>query len=216
MEKIRQMPLLRSLSACVLFMFFATVCVALYAQQQQPKPTISADKAKMMGYVEDFFMNNARDITMRKSLEWGDTETDDKGNVSITYKFLALIWDKDRIVLESKFTFDKDGKFVNFEKISAEPVAKEAEFDPKNVTQQVMQGLVEKFFSQNFRDITARKTLKWGEMKTNDDGTFLIDYQCEATIWDKDRMVIEYRFTFDQTGQYVKHETLERKPLPVE
>ena len=214
MKKFRQMQLSHSLSACAIFLLLITLCAVLYAQQQQPKPPISAEKAKMMGYVEDFFMNNARDITMKRSMEWGDPETDNKGNISITYKFLALIWDKDRVVLESKFTFDKDGKFVNFEKISAEPVASEEKFDPNNVTQQSVQGLVEKFFSQNFRDITARKPLKWGDVKTNDNETFSIDYQCEITIWNKDQMVIEYRFTFDKEGKYAGHETLEKTPMP--
>ena len=39
---------------------------------------------------------------MRKSLKWGDPATDDKGNITITYKYIALIWDKDRIIIEDQ------------------------------------------------------------------------------------------------------------------
>ncbi len=207
MMKFHRTPtLLRSLTACIVFLVLGAFCLTSYAE---PKPPISADKAKWMGYVEDFFMNNYRDITMRKSLAWGDPKTDEKGNVSITYKYDALIWGKENVVIEDQFTFDKTGKFVDVKKLSKEVVAKKEEAVPKNMTQPVLKSWVERFFSENFRDITSRKTLKWGDMKTNDDGTFSIDYQYEATIWNKDKKVIEQRFTFDKTGKYVGHETLE-------
>ena len=121
---------LRSLTALI----FIALCAVLYAQQQQPlpimqqpvvippqkaPPVISDEKAKMIGYVENYFMNPAfrtndsiafHGITMRKSLEWGEPEIDRsmtrKDEVtSITYKFLALINDKDRAVFVCKFSF---------------------------------------------------------------------------------------------------------------
>ena len=110
---------IRNLSVCSVFLMLGLFCLTSYAE---PKPPISADKAKWMGYVEDFFMNNYRDITLRKSLAWGDPTTDDKGNVSITYKYDALIWGKERIIIEDQFTFEKDGKFVEVKKLSKETV----------------------------------------------------------------------------------------------
>ncbi len=118
MKSYKSPTLLRNVSACVVFLLLGAFCLTSYAE---PKPPISAEKAKWMGYVEDFFMNNYRDITMRKSLAWGDPKTDDKGNVSITYKYDALIWDKERVVIEDQFTFDKNGKFVDVKKLSKEP-----------------------------------------------------------------------------------------------
>lgn len=210
MKSYRKPTLQRSVAATVVFLGIAAFCLTSYAE---PKLPISAEKAKMMGYVEDFFMNNYRDVTMRKSLAWGDPTTDDKGNVSITYKYDALIWNKDRIVIEDKFTFDKDGKYVESKKISSETVSKKEKVDQKNITQQTLKSWVERFFSENFHDVTSRKTLKWGEMKTNDDGTYSIDYRYEATIRNKDKKVIEQRFTFDKSGKYVGHETLESLPF---
>ncbi|MCL2645859.1 MAG: hypothetical protein FWD61_02510 [Phycisphaerales bacterium] len=206
MQTHRPPSLLRRLSACGIFLLLVLLCMTSYAQSTPP---VSADKAKWMGYVEDYFMNNDRDITMRKTLTWGDPTTDAKGNVSITYKCEALVGDKHRFIFDAQFTFDKDGKLLDLKKESQEIVAAA----PTDITQQTLKNGVEKFFGENFRDITARKTLKWGDMKTNADGTFSIDYQCEATIWDKDKLLIEYRFTFDKFGKYLGHETLEKKPL---
>ena len=83
--------------------------------------SITSEKAMMMGYVEDFFNNNYRDITMRKTLEWGEVQTDSEGNRTIRYKFEALIWDKDRMIMCSDFTFDKDGKYVNVVNVEGFP-----------------------------------------------------------------------------------------------
>ena len=210
MKSHRTPSLLRRLSACVVFLMLGVLCATSHAQT---KPSISADKAKWMGYVEDYFMNNYRDITMRKSIAWGDPAIDDKGNVSIIYKWEALIWDKDRVIVEKRFTFDKDGKFIETKEISREVVAAPQDVEPKDITQKIMESWVENFFSRNFRDVTARKTLKYSNMTTNDDGTYSIDYQYEATIWDKDKKIIEQQFTFDKKGGYIGHKTLETKPL---
>ena len=71
---------------------------------------------------------------------------------------------------------------------------------------------VERFFSQNFRDITERKTLEWGEPVTKANGNFSIRYKYLATVWDKERLVIEQSFIFSPEGEYVSAETLEKGP----
>jgi hypothetical protein len=157
-------------------------------------------------------MNNGRDITMRKSIEWGDVKTDDKGNSTIRYQFLALIWDKERKILCLDFTFDKDGKYVSMQKVEGFPKDAVTE-KPDTATPAGVKRLVEKFFSENFRDITARKTLKWGEPEYKDGGSVSITYRYEATIWDKDKIIQEQKFTFDKDGQYVGHETIEKLPV---
>jgi hypothetical protein len=56
---------------------------------------ISVEKADLMGRVEWAMMHGGRDITARKSIEWGEVQKDGKGNRSIRYKFDATIWDRD-------------------------------------------------------------------------------------------------------------------------
>jgi hypothetical protein len=175
--------------------------------------TISPEKAMMLGYVENFFNNNARDITMRKSLEWGEVQTDDKGNRTIRYKFEALIWDKDRLLFNSDLTFDKDGKYVSMIHVEGFPKPVEK---PDVTTLEGVQKLVEKFFSQNFRDITARKTLSWGELEKHEDGSVSLIYRYEATIWDKDVILEERRFTFDKNGEVKSWDKTAESPKAVE
>ena len=67
--------------------------------------------------VEDFFKHNFRDVTSRKTLEWGEPTIDENGNISIRYKYEATIWDKDKVINNQVFTFDKNGKFVSVKDI---------------------------------------------------------------------------------------------------
>lgn len=87
--------------------------------------TPDSDKLLLMGLVENFFLHNARDITARKSLEWGNVEKNPDGTRSIRYKFEAKIWDRDTMIGEQKFTFDKDNVIISFEHITP-PQKKEA------------------------------------------------------------------------------------------
>ena len=173
---------------------------------------LSPDKAIMMGYVEDFFMNNARDITMRKSLEWSDVKTDDKGNRTIRYKSEAFIWDQGKIISYSDFTVDKDGNFVGIKHVEGFPKPVEK---PDVTTLEGVKKLVEKFFTQNFRDITARKTVRWGELEKHEDGSVSLVYRYEATIWNKDIILEERRFTFDKNGEVKSWNRTEGFPKPV-
>lgn len=82
-------------------------------------------KAKLINWVEKFFSENYRDITARKTIEWGDPETTPAGNLSIRYKYLATIWNKDKQVIEQRFTFTPEGKYVSAETIEKNQVASE-------------------------------------------------------------------------------------------
>jgi hypothetical protein len=204
-----QMPTLRR-SLCGLVVLMLVAALSLTGNAAQKQKVISAEKARMIGYVEDFLMNNFRDVTMRKSLEWGDVKTDDKGNRTIRYRCEALIWDKDRMTLAWDFTFDKEGNFVVQNKVETTPVKVEK---PDISTAAGVKVLVEKFFSENFRDITARKAIEWGDVVKNADGGVSITYRYEATIWGKDKFINEQKFTFDKDGKYVGHETLKTEPV---
>lgn len=179
----------------------------------QAAAPIDKAKAELMGRVEDFFMNNYRDVTSRKSLEWGDVTTDDNGNTSIRYKYQASIWDKQTMLMNQVFTFDADGEFVSTKDVEGFPqeiVAKPVD----TTTKEGLQALVEDFFSKNYRDITARKTLEWGEPSKDDNGNASIRYKYEATIWDKDKITQNKVFAFDANGKFISVEDAEPADRP--
>jgi hypothetical protein len=204
MTTFSQFPLCRTFAALVFLSAFALAVQA----QPQPQP-ITPEKAMMMGYVEHFFMTNARDITMRKSLEWGDVQTDDDGNRTIRYKFEALIWDKDRVVFCFDLTFNKDGDMVNLNRIEGYPKPVEK---PDVTTLEGVQKLVERFFSQNFFDITARTTIQWGELEKHEDGKVSLVYRYQSVIRDENIFLDERRFTFDKDGNVVSFARTEGFP----
>ncbi|MDR3198359.1 MAG: hypothetical protein LBU34_10880, partial [Planctomycetaceae bacterium] len=210
MTMLYKQMLRQNLFEIIMILTFLTITALTGYAEQQP---ISPEKAKLMGYVEDFLMHNFRDVTMRKSLEWGDVKTDDNGNNTIRYRCEALIWDKDRMILAWDFTFDKDGKFISQSKVEAKPVKIEK---PDVSTTEGVKKLVEKFFSENFRDITSRKTIKWGELEKSENGNVSIVYRYEAMIWNKDKIIFEQRFTFDKDGKYLSHETIEKSLIEIE
>jgi tetratricopeptide (TPR) repeat protein len=90
---------------------------------ERMQATDEASKAKLIKWVEDFFRHNYRDITARRTLEWGEVQKEPSGNLSIRYKYLATIWDKDKLVIEEQYTFTPDGKFVSVKSLSKVPAA---------------------------------------------------------------------------------------------
>lgn len=164
---------------------------------------IDATKAEMMGRVEDVFMKNFKDITWRKSLEWGEVVTSADGSRSIRYMAKVRIWDRQTMILNEIYSFDKSGASIGRKSVEGWPKKDEAKVvDVK--TQDGLKVLVEEFFAKNYRDITARKTIAWGEPVVEKDGTVSIHYTYEATIRNKDVVVNEQIFTFTSTGEFVK------------
>jgi hypothetical protein len=203
------MTLFARFSLCRLCAALFLFSVFTLTAQAQLKP-IALEKAIAIGNVENFFMQNYRDMTMRKSLEWGDVQTDDKGNRTIRYRYEALIWDKDRSIFCDDFTFDKDWKFVKTERVKGFPKPVEK---PDVTTLKGVQKLVEKFFSQNFRDTTSRKTLLWRQLEKLDDGSVALVYRYEAVIGGKETIVDERRFVFDKEGEFVSCDHTEGFPI---
>jgi hypothetical protein len=185
--------------------------IARIASKSAPAPGCSEDSLVMMGLVEDFFMHNYRDITARKSLEWSKVTKDATGNRSIRYKYNATIWDRDVYVMNEVFTFDKQGRFVRVEKVKGFPQKKVVK--PADVsTQAGMKDLVEDFFSKNFRDITSRETIEWGEVAKQSSGNSSIRYKYRAKIWDKDTKIMNQVFTFDPKGKFVSFKNVDGFP----
>ena len=141
-------------------------------------------------------------ISSRKSIEWADVRKDAKGNRTIRYKYYAIIWEKDTYIMNQVFTFDAKGNILDMQNVEGFPQKKVEK--PVNVsTQQGMKELVEDFFSKNFRDITARETMEWGEITKLENGNRSIRYKYRAKIWDKDIKIMDQVFTFDPKGKFV-------------
>lgn len=163
---------------------------------------ISVEKADLMGRIEWAMMHGGRDITARKSIEWGDVQKDEKGNRTIRYKYYATVWDKEVYVMNQVFTFDAKGNILNME--SAEGFPQKKVEKPVDVsTQQGMKELVEDFLSKNFRDITSRETIEWGEVAKAGNANSSIRYKYRAEIRGKDIKIMNQVFTFDRKGKFV-------------
>ena len=163
---------------------------------------ISVEKADLMGRVEWLMVNGARDITARKSIEWGEIERDAKGNRTIRYKFYATVWDENVYIMNQIFIFDAKGNLLNIEDVQGFPILQEK--TPINVnTQKGMKELVEDFFRKNFHDITSRESLEWGEVVKSKNGSASIRYKYRATILGKETRIFNRIFTFNREGKFV-------------
>jgi beta-lactamase regulating signal transducer with metallopeptidase domain len=175
---------------------------------------ISVEKADLMGRVEWAMMHGARDITARRSIEWGEVQKEKNGNRSIRYKFYATIWDRDVYIMNMVFTFDAKGNILSRENVEGFPQKKVIK--PADVsTQQGMKELVEDFFSKNFRDVTSRDNPEWGEVTKAAGGNSSIRYKYRARIWNKDIMIMNQVFTFDPKGKFVSVKDVEGFPQTV-
>lgn len=172
---------------------------------------ISIEKADLMGRIEWAMMHGARDITARKSIEWGDVQKDEAGNRTIRYKYYATIRDKDIYIANQVFTFDAKGNVLDVKDVEGFPRKKVAK--PVNIsTQEGMKELVEDFFSKNFRDVTSRESIEWGEVAEMENGNSSIRYKYRAKIWDKDTKMMNQVFTFDPKGKFVSVKAVEGFP----
>jgi beta-lactamase regulating signal transducer with metallopeptidase domain len=172
---------------------------------------ISVEKADLMGRVEWAMMHGGRDITARKSLEWGEVEKDKDGNRTIRYMFEATIWGKDVMIANMLFTFDAKGNMLKMQHVAGYPKKKVVK--PADVTtQNGMKELVEDFFTKNFRDITGRETIEWGQVEKTKDGSSSIRYKYRARIWDRETKIMNQIFTFDAKGNFVSVNHVEGYP----
>jgi hypothetical protein len=66
-----------------------------------------------------------------------------------------------------------------------------------------LKALVENFFAHNYRAITARDTIEWGQASTDDKENSSIRYKYRAKIWDKDTVTNNQVFVFDAQDKFV-------------
>ncbi len=109
------------------------------------------------------------------------------------------------------FTFDAKGNIISTEDVAGFPQKRVEK--PVNVnTRDGMKELVEEFFGKNFRDITSRETVEWGELAKADNGNSSIRNKYRAKIWDKDAKIMNQVFTFDPKGKFVPVKDVEGFP----
>lgn len=182
--------------------YLALLVSAHAADVTTGKIELTAGKAELIGRVENFFMNNFRDISAKKSLEWSEPVIGPAGERSIRYMYEARIWDKKTLVGCQTFTFDKEGRFLRYQDAAGYPKSKQEKV--VNITSKKgVSALVEDFFQDNFHDITSRETLEWGDLETSSEGNVAIRYKYRAKIWDKDTVVKNQVFTFSPKGEFV-------------
>lgn len=189
-----------SLSAGVVI--FLVGFVALTDAATIERAEVTHAQAELMGRVEHFFMNNFRDVTWRKSVEWGQVQTHSDGSRSIRYKYRARIWDKKTTMMNQMFTFDKNGKYIRYENVEGFPMEEKKKVVDIS-SKKGMQALVEDFFTNNFRDVTSQEMIEWGDVVKLENGNSSIRYKYLATIWHKDKKIINQVFTFDPNGEFV-------------
>jgi protocatechuate 3,4-dioxygenase beta subunit len=78
--------------------------------------------------------------------------------------------------------------------------------------QKLVMEWVEDFFRNNYRDITERATIEWGQVQEEKDGNLSIRYKYLATIWGKDKLIIDEVFTFSPGGEFVSAKKLSKSP----
>ena len=150
----------------------------------------SAGPLNLQSLVEDFFAHNFRDVTSRQTLEWGEVKTNADGNLSIRYRYRARIWDRETVTNNQVFTFGPRGEFVSVKGVYDSP-------------QERMRALVEKFFANNYRDISSREAMEWGEVTTAGEGRGSIRHKYRAHLRDGTTAVKNQVFTFDAEDNFV-------------
>ncbi len=91
--------------ATLILLFLTSMTVA--AEKAEP---ISAEKARYIGYVENYFVQKPSSVDMKKSISWSDVSKDEQGNGTIRYEFEALLKNGKRSNMNLEFTFDPEGK----------------------------------------------------------------------------------------------------------
>ena len=92
-----------------------------FPQKQALEPADASTQEGLIRLVADFFRKNYMDITSRETIEWGDMEKRENGNVSIRYKAHIVIRGKDRLIMNQVFTFDPKGGFVSAKNVEGFP-----------------------------------------------------------------------------------------------
>ena len=162
----RRVPMMGKIALILL----AVLVLTSYAGQQLKAP-ISAEKAEMMGRVEDYFLHNLREMTLRRSLEWGPVKTNDQGHRSIRYKYEALFLDQEREIINQVFAFDGKGNYLGSEIL-------ESVFQERN-KQDITPEKSIQFLEENFVTVDKDGGLTWQKARAITKNTWFVGHFAE-------------------------------------
>jgi len=137
-------------------------------------------------------------------------------------RFAVILTDQGQLAFVEVLTFSKSESQIRWIVVSPDafgprPVAIQPrpvirpDAQDKEALRDELINWVEKFFSENYRDITAVETVEWGNPETTAGGNLSIRYKYLATIRGKDKMLIEQRLTFTPEGKYVSAEMIDKR-----
>ncbi len=134
----------------------------------------------------------------------------------------ALFDEADRLLGNMKFQQDGNNvqlqTSVELDKAKLDALATAivgATQPPDASTKNGMMALVEDFFHHNYRDITSRETLEWGDFAKNGAGNFSIRYKYRCGYWYGEPTIRNQIFTFNPQGVFVSvNDAEKRPPLP--
>jgi hypothetical protein len=113
--------------------------------------------------------------------------------------------------MDQTFTFDARGNIVDVQDVAGFPQKKAAKTVDAG-TEAGLKSLGEDFFDSNFRDITSRDNLKWGDVTKAQNGNVSIRYKYRVQISNRDVKIMNQTFTFDRDGKFVSVENVSGFP----
>lgn len=81
----------------------------------EPSPTPDPVKAELMRRVEEFVVRSLPEITARKTLEWGDVQTDTSGTRSLRYMYEATVRGLGTVIDNRFYVFDRANRVVGWD-----------------------------------------------------------------------------------------------------
>ncbi|MDR1923468.1 MAG: tetratricopeptide repeat protein [Planctomycetaceae bacterium] len=113
--------------------------------------TPSPEKAKLMGYVDNYISKNFP-VILRRSLEWGDVKKNNRKQYTIRYQCEAIAEGKECLVYCWDFTFDEVGNFVTCDKVEGFPKR------PKNPSIKLSANNTDNQKAQDAKKLLTQKT----------------------------------------------------------
>jgi hypothetical protein len=102
---------------------------AMASDAEKSTAANAGSEKEMRALVEDFFHHNYRDVTSRKTIEWGKPEKTKDGNFSIRYKYRYSAWWGEPRIANKIFVFTPDGAFVSVDDAEKHPPAPEKVYE---------------------------------------------------------------------------------------
>jgi tetratricopeptide (TPR) repeat protein len=121
---VQKIKTLTIIASCFVLLAFLSSRQTASAQENTSllaPETLSAEKAKLLGHVENHITNKFPPM-LRRTVEWGNAIKNKKNQYTIRYQCEAVVINSNECLLYCwDFTFDEVGNFVNFSKVAGFP-----------------------------------------------------------------------------------------------